>query len=120
MLHFLLWAALAPLMASAEVPLETAAQLNFRGEVLARSGEAGAGRKTFDLTLWITQKSETGAEIFWLVEERGHGEFPWPGRFGRLSVDAAWRAAAAGPALLYDRGSGRSIVPIPLPLRHLG
>jgi peroxiredoxin len=114
MLHFLLSTSLA-LFVSADVPLEAGTQLNFRGGVEARGAEPGSGHKTFDLTLWITKKSDEGAEIFWLVDERGRGEFPWPARFGRLGVDKLWRTAAAGPALLYDRGDGRSAVPIPLP-----
>lgn len=115
MLHLLLSAALSPLLVSADVPLAAGTQLNFRGSVEARAEESGKGHKTFDLTLWIMQKSETGAEIFWLVDERGRGEFPWSERFGRARVDGQWRTAAAGPSLLYDRGDGRSVVPIPLP-----
>jgi hypothetical protein len=115
MLHLLLSAALAPLLVSADVPLAVGTQLNFRGAVEAAAEGPGKGGKAFDLTLWITQKSETGAEIFWLVDERGRGEFPWSERFGRVGVDSRWRTAAAGPALLYDRGDGRSVVPIPLP-----
>ncbi len=115
MLHFFFSAALTSLLLSADVPMTAGTQFNFRGGVEAKSGELGAGRKTFDLTLWLTQKSDAGAEIFWLVEERGRGEFPWPARFGRVGVDAHWRTASPGPALLYDRGEGRSVVPIQLP-----
>ncbi len=114
MLQLLLSAALAPLVVS-DVTLTAGTQLSFRGGVEAVAAEQGKGGKAFDLTLWITQKSETGAEIVWLVDERGRGEFPWSERFGRVSVDGAWRTGAAGPALLYDRGEGRSVVPIPLP-----
>ena len=115
MLQLLLSAALAPLVVSADVTLTAGTQLSFRGGVEAAVAEPGKGGKAFDLTLWITQKSETGAEIVWLVDERGRGEFPWSERFGRVSVDGSWRTGAAGPTLLYDRGEGRSVVPIPLP-----
>ena len=105
MLHLLLSAALAPLLVSADVPLAVGTQLNFRGAVEAAAEGPGKGGKAFDLTLWITQKSETGAEIFWLVDERGRGEFPWSERFGRMAVlslpDAsAIRSRAALPAAL--------------------
>jgi peroxiredoxin len=115
MLQFLLSAALAPLVLGAEVPLDAGTQLNYRGGVEARAVDPGKGRKTFDLTLWILRKSDTGSEILWLVDERGRGEFPWSERFGRVTVDVRYRTAAAGPALLYDRGDGRSVVPIALP-----
>jgi hypothetical protein len=115
MLHLLLSAALAPLLVSADVSLTAGTQLNFRGGVEARVEEPGKGRKTFDLTLWILKQSDAAAEIFWLIDERGRGEFPWSQRFGRVSVDAQWRTAAAGPAVLYDRGDGRSVVPISWP-----
>jgi AhpC/TSA family len=115
MVHLLVCAALAPLWVTADAPLSAATQLNFRGQLEAAGGEQDSGRKTFDLTLWITEKSDTGAGIFWLVEERGRGEFPWPARFGRVGVDARWNTASPGPALLYDRGDGRSAVPIALP-----
>ncbi len=115
MLHILLSAALAPLIVSADAPLTTGTQLSYRGGVEARAEEPGKARKAFDLTLWILDKKDASAEIFWLVDERGRGEFPWFERFGRIAVDAQWRSAAAGPALLYDRGDGRSVVPIGLP-----
>lgn len=113
MFHSLLTASLA-LAVSADLSLEPGTQLNFRGGVEARNAEPGSGHKTFDLTMWIVKKDE-GSQIFWLVEEKGRGEFPWPARFGGLFLDKQWRTAAAGPSLLYDRGDGRSAVPIPLP-----
>lgn len=115
MSHLLLLAALAPLFVQADAPLAAGTQLTFRGSVEPGSETAAAGRKTFDLTLWIAAQNETGAEVLWLLEERGRGEFPWPGRFGRVNLDRRWRAAGPGPSLLYDRGDGRSVVPIPLP-----
>jgi hypothetical protein len=115
MFHLILSAALCPLLVTADAPLAAPEQLSFRGTVEGRAEVPGKVNKAFDLTLWILQQSATGAEIFWLVDERGRGEFPWSEHFGRLGVDARWRSAAAGPALLYDRGEGRSVVPIPLP-----
>ncbi|HEV3020974.1 MAG TPA: TlpA disulfide reductase family protein [Pirellulales bacterium] len=116
MIQLLLSAVLGPLVVSADLPVTTGTQLSYRGSVEARAEEQDKGHKTFDLTLWILQKGETGADVLWLVDERGRGEFPWFERFGRLQVDSLWRTAAAGPALLYDRGDGRSVVPIALPM----
>ncbi len=115
MLELILSAALAPLLVAAEPQLTAGTQLNYRGSVEARVEEPGKARKTFDLTLWIGQKSDAGAEIFWLLDERGRGEFPWLEHCGRIGVDVQWRSGSPSPALLYDRGEGRSVVPIPLP-----
>ncbi|HEX3727679.1 MAG TPA: TlpA disulfide reductase family protein [Pirellulales bacterium] len=107
--------ALACAVAGADAPLAPGTQLSYRGSIEAHQQEPGKPHKTFDLTLWVVQKSDAGAEIVWLVEERGRGEFPWSERFGRLGLDAHWRTAAEGPAVVYDRGDGRSTVPVPLP-----
>ena len=115
MLHLLLSAALVPLLVSADSPLAVGTQLSYRGTVEAASGDPGKGQKTFDLTVWIMAKSESGTDVFWLLDERGNGQFPWPSRFGRLALDGRFRTAAAGPALLYDRGEGQSVVPVLLP-----
>jgi hypothetical protein len=115
MWHLMLSAALAPLVLAADAPLDVGTQLVFRGSVTPADSDGNTSGKSFDLTLWILSKSDTRAELFWLLDERGRGAFPWPSRFGRLAVDARWRSAAEGPALLYDRGEGRSVVPVPLP-----
>jgi AhpC/TSA family len=115
MLHLLLSAALAPLLVSADSSLDVGTQLSYRGAVEAQAGDSTKGPKTFDLTLWITSKSENGGEVFWLVDERGNGEFPWPSRFGRAPLDAGYHTSGLGPALLYDRGEGRSVVNVALP-----
>lgn len=115
MLHLLLLAALAPLLVSADSPLSVGTQLSYRGAVEAASGEPEKGQKTFDLTLWVVAGGDSGASVFWLVDERGNGQFPWPARFGRSTLDASFRTRAAGPALLYDRGDAQSVVPVFLP-----
>jgi hypothetical protein len=116
MVPFLLWAALAPQLVAAESSFDVGTQLTYRGKVEAASGDAAKGQKTFDLTVWVVSKSDAGRELFWLVDERGNGEFPWPERFGSTAVDTAFRVAGKSPALLFDRGDGRSVVPVRLPL----
>jgi peroxiredoxin len=115
MWQFILSAALSPLVVAADAPLDVGAQLVFRGGITPAAEAADTSGKSFDLTLWIVAKSDAGADVFWLVDERGKGEFPWLSRFGRLSLDARWQSAADGPAVLYDRGEGKSVVPLPLP-----
>lgn len=115
MFQLLLSAALMPLLVSADSALTAGSQLHYRGSVDAQAEQSDGGSKSFDLTLWILSKNDAGADVAWLVEERGRGELPWPLRFGRTHVDAQWRSALR-PTLLYDRGEGRSTVAIPWPL----
>ncbi len=115
MLHIVLAVAAAPLLLAADASLDAGTQLSYRGAVEAQAADVATGPKTFDLSLWILDKSDAGSELFWLVDERGNGEFPWPAKFGRVALDPRYRTAASGPALLYDRGEGRSVVPVLLP-----
>ncbi|HEV7221618.1 MAG TPA: TlpA disulfide reductase family protein, partial [Pirellulales bacterium] len=55
--------------------------------------------------------------IYWLLEERGQGHWPWSERFGVLSLDErGLPGGSVGPSLLYDYGDGKSVVPLPMPL----
>lgn len=112
MLQLLFSAAIAPLVLSAGASLPAGTQLNYRGTVAAVSSEAPTGEKEFDLTLWALSTADENTEVFWLIDERGNGAFPWPARFGQATLDRAYRSAAPGPALLYDRGEGQSVVPL--------
>ncbi len=106
----------AALVLAPDVSLETGAQLVFRGTIRPQSEQGETSGKSFDLNLWILEKRDDGgADLFWLVDERGRGAFPWSERFGHLALDQRWRSTTEGPALLYDRGEGRSVVPVPLP-----
>ena len=84
---------LLPLALSADAPLDAGAQLTYRGSVEPTAGAAaGSGHKTFDLTLWIVQRSDNGSEIFWLVDEAVAASFP-----GR-SISAGRASMPAGAA----------------------
>ncbi|MFM8253559.1 MAG: TlpA family protein disulfide reductase [Planctomycetota bacterium] len=90
--------------------------LTFRGQMVAVKGAADDSRKSFELTLLVAKTDRDGAEVYWTVEEQGHGSWSWPDRVGKLSLDARWQGGdVPGPSLLYDRGDGKSVVPIPLP-----
>ncbi len=115
MWQWILSAAIAPLVVAADAPLEVGTQLTFRGSIAPVAAEGDASGKSFDLTFWILARNDMQTDMLWLIDERGRGAFPWPARFGRLPVDARWQAAADGPAVLYDRGEGRSVVNVPLP-----
>lgn len=98
-------------------PLEAGAQLTYRGTMIAEKGDPALTRKSFELKLTVTELNEEGAELLWTLSEEGRGGWPWPDRFGRLQLDANLRAkGGGGPALLYDRPEGLSIVEIVPPL----
>jgi hypothetical protein len=77
----------------------------------------GDAEKTFDLTLTVADSSDEGAKMYWLVEERGRGAWPWPERFGVVQADAAWQADRdLLPSLWYDLGDTQSAIPLVLPV----
>lgn len=108
-----------PIAAGAEGMPTAGTQLTFRGGV----AEVGRDRtqppqpgKTFDLILWVAESDDAGTQLFWLVDERGQGAWPWIEHFGRLMLDPQGKAVGPqGPALLYDYGSGRNVIPIVAP-----
>lgn len=94
--------------------------LSVKGTMIATRGDS-EGRKTFELTVLLSQVRPDGAVAWWLLGEQGQGGWSWPDRFGRLELDANLRATGGtGPALLYDRGDGKSQVPVVLPLLSHG
>jgi peroxiredoxin len=105
--------------ADADTVLQPGTQLVYRGGVseVRRDGPAAAQpSKSFDLTLLVISSDPTGTQLYWLVEERGQGAWPWWERFGRLALDANFRPIGPqGPALLYDYGAGRSPIPLLAP-----
>ncbi|HVX61958.1 MAG TPA: TlpA disulfide reductase family protein [Pirellulales bacterium] len=107
------------LLLPADVAFQPGAQWVFRGNVaqLRPDHSLAEPMKTFDVTYFVAEKSESATRLYWLVEERGQGHWPWSERFGELELDAQGQAGGApGPSLLYDYGEGKSIVPLPLPL----
>jgi hypothetical protein len=102
-------------------PAELAgAVLQYKGTMTPTRGDE-PGRKQFEVTVVVAAASAEGATVYWTLSEQGPGGWSWPDRFGRVDLDAAWRAAGAqGPVLLYDRGDGKSQVPVILPLATAG
>jgi hypothetical protein len=108
---------LAAVAASPDIKLEAGTILSYRGS-FATAGEMPNPdlRKSFDLTVAITDQNASGAQGFWLIDERGRGAWPWPQRFGSISADVRWRPSGSAPALLYDRAEGKSVVQVGIPL----
>lgn len=103
--------------ANAEPALRNGTQLTYRGSIDRERSEVGTTtRKMFELTLLIARRDKQQTTLYWHVKQKGHGDWPWTGRFGRIDVGVDWRAGSAGPALLYDRDEGKSVVPLRLPM----
>ena len=116
-------AAMFPALLAAEVQLAPGTQWAFRGSVaqLKADRSPGEAAKTFDVAYYVAEADASGATIYWLVEERGQGHWPWSERFGVLSLDAqGLPGGSVGPSLLYDYGGGKSAVSLPLPLAAFG
>ena len=108
------------LVAGADVDaasVESGTLLKYRGQIVAAEGDPVDSRKKIELAVLVSAVEDSGATLLWSVDEKGHGEWPWPERFGSVRVDGRWRAREASvPTVWYDRGSGKSVVPVTLPL----
>ncbi len=112
-----LWLLSSVLLTAA--PFETSTTLVYQGQIGPHRTEDNAppANKTFDLTLLVSDASDRGAELFWLVDERGQGGWNWSERFGTLVLGANHQQQGPqGPALLYDYGRGKSVVPLIAPV----
>lgn len=91
--------------------------LSYRGDMVADKGDPAVTRKSIELTVLVTDTDDSGATLYWTVEEEGRGGWRWPNQFGRYRVDDRWRGAGdSSPSLLYFRDNGKSIVQLATPL----
>ena len=112
----LLLAALAPLFVQADAPLAAGTQLNFRGSV--EPGSETSAARAQDVRPDAVDRRPKRRRRRSLLVGGGAG----PRRVSLARAIRPHRASIArgappgpAPALLYDRGDGRSVVPIPLP-----
>ena len=93
-------------------------EFRYQGTVakVERDRSAQAATKSFDLAVWVAADDAEGTDFLWLLDERGQGAFGWTDRFGKWSQTADGAASdIAGPALLYDYGKGKHVVPLAPP-----
>jgi peroxiredoxin len=105
--------------AEVEPRFEPGTLLHYQGSVAQSRRDdpaGGAAEKTYDLTLLVSRSDDQGLDFYWLVEERGAGAFGWADRFGSWSQNAEGAAVGLqGPALLFDYGTGKHVVPLAAP-----
>lgn len=81
------------------------------------SGRPASVDKTFDLALVLTSREPQGAKWLWLLEESGGGGWPWSDRFGAWETGPLGSSERSpGPALLFDRADGSSVISLMSPL----
>ena len=92
--------------------------LTYKGTMVAAKEEGTASKKTIELTVLVAASEANGpATLLWTLEESGRGKWSWLDHFGTWEVDAKKRdEGSLGPALLYQREDGKSIVPLFPPL----
>ena len=98
-------------------PLEGPAEVRYRGS-LSPAGRDGTGApvKKFDVYSLVHPEATGGFTVTFLVDERGSGAWPWPERFGRLSLDASRQSGNAGVRVLHEFGDKLWPITVPGPL----
>ena len=95
-------------------------QLTYSGTMSGVKDDGNPAVKQFKLTLVAIAGEPDAVDFAWTLDESGRGSWTWLDRFGKWTVMPARNASEAaadspGPALLYARAEGKSIVP---PLGH--
>jgi hypothetical protein len=120
------WAIAAALSLLSAPGLETGTQLTYAGSMSGVKDDGNPAVKEFTLTLAAIGGEGESLEFAWTLEENGRGSWTWLNHFGRWkptrrASDGAPRvseesATLPGPALLYARAEGKSIVPLVAPI----
>jgi hypothetical protein len=97
--------------------LEIGTQLTYSGSLAGVKDDGNPAVKKFTLTLVKLAGEGDGDTLLWTLDETGRGGWLWLDRFGRWTVAAQRRDDGThGPALLYERAAGLSVVPLSPPL----
>ena len=106
---------LVALLASAPPPAGT--QFVYEGTLVPVKDDANPAVKKFTVSYAILSNADAGgSELAWVLTETGRGGWLWLDRFGRIASGEAPAGESLGPALLYEREDGKSIVPLIGPL----
>jgi peroxiredoxin len=110
-----------PLLLAATSPLVPGTVLDYRGQ-MSPVKEEREGSKSFELQLIVLKADADNGKftLGWRLGEKGRGGWTWLDRYGRVEVTNTYDVGdQAGPALLWLREEGQSIVPLWLPLAQL-
>lgn len=101
--------------------IEPGTQLTYSGTMSGVKDDGNPAVKQFTLTLVAIAGELDAVDFAWTLDETGRGGWTWLDRFGKWTATPARRVGEAaadspGPALLYARAEGKSIVPLIGPL----
>lgn len=112
--------ALTLLAITAAPTIEPGTQLTYTGTMVGVKDDGNPAVKKFTLVLVATGRDGDRVQFVWTLDETGRGSWTWLDHFGQWSVlptrSVSEEDSAAGPALLYERAEGKSIVPLLPPL----
>ena len=105
---------------SADDSLPLGTQLVYRGSMVPVKDDGIPTKKEFELTLVVSDSAADdrpaarGQTLLWTLAESGRGSWLWLDHFGAWEVSARTRDdGQSGPALLYVREQGTSVIPLP-------
>ncbi len=92
--------------------------LTYKGSMVAAKEAGTPSKKMLELNVLVAVADADGTQkLLWTLEESGRGKWSWLDHFGIWTVAAKRRdEGSLGPALLYQREDGKSIVPLFPPL----
>src|SRR5262245_37817395 len=107
-------------LAAADPALPAGMQLVYRGSLVPVKDDGIPTKKEFELTLVVSDAAADGqpaagaCTLLWTLAESGRGSWLWLDHFGAWEVSALARDdGQTGPALLYVREQGTSVIPLP-------
>ena len=95
-----------------------AVELRYTG-ALSKAGRAAdeSAVKRFNLYCLVIREPSAGRKIAFFISERGGGGWPWPERFGSISLDQNLTPqSGSGIRLLFEYEGNPLIIPLPLPV----
>ncbi len=101
---------LAALLIAASPPAGT--QLTYQGTLVPVKDDGNPAVKKFTVSYVVLGGGDAGGELAWVLSEAGRDGWLWLDRFGRVTSGGAPAGESLGPALLYEREDGKSIVPL--------
>ena len=113
-----MFTSLALALSLAVVADPAAAQLKYTGTMVPVKEDGNPSVKKFALT--VQPLAGDANQLVWTLEEAGRGSWSWLDHFGRWTLTRRASEGVSeegvGPALLYEREDGKSVVPFVSPI----
>ena len=115
---FVVWALTSVACAASPLDQQPAVELKYSGTLSpVGRGESMQPVKKFSLLVFASSPTAERKQLFFVLDEQGGGEWPWPGRFGALTYTTAWQPQQAFAIRLLQLHDGNpSPIPLPTPI----